>query len=127
MIGYVLVGTSDLAKGLAFYDALMGSIGANSVPHSSGGKIYMTAQDKPMFGVVAPFDGKRATFGNGTMVAFSADSRQFVDKFYKKAMELGATDEGAPGLRGDDPNGFYGAYFRDLDGNKLCVYRFGPA
>ncbi|WP_422396671.1 hypothetical protein [Sphingomonas ginsenosidivorax] len=53
-------------------------------------------------------------------------TRGDVDAIHAKALELGGTDEGAPGIRGDDPDGFYGAYFRDLDGNKLTVFRFGP-
>lgn len=128
MIGYALVGSNDLTAAKAFYDDLLGSIGAKSVmEHRSGGRIYAVTPGNPMFGVVAPADGGAATVGNGTMISFSADSRQQVDDFHAKALELGATDEGPPGVRGNDPDGFYGAYFRDPDGNKLCVYRYGPA
>lgn len=127
MIGYALVGSNDLAAAKVFYDVLLGSIGAVSVmEHRSGGRIYAIDPGKPMFGVVGPVDGQRATVGNGTMVSFAADSRQQVDVFHTKALELGASSEGAPGVRGDNPDGFYGAYFRDLNGNKLCVYRIGP-
>lgn len=128
MIGYALVGSNDLASAKAFYDELLGSIGAKSVmEHRSGGRIYAITPGKPMFGVVAPVNGEPATVGNGTMISFSADSRQQVDRFHAKALELGAANEGAPGVRGDNPDGFYGGYFRDPDGNKLCVYRVGPA
>ena len=61
------------------------------------------------------------------MVAFAAGSRANVDKLHAKALALGGTDEGAPGLRGPEEYGFYGAYFRDLDGNKLCAFHVGPA
>jgi predicted lactoylglutathione lyase len=73
--------------------------------------------------VIKPYDGKAATVGNGTMVALVLDSKAKVDALYKKALELGGTDEGAPGPRGD--SGFYAAYFRDLDGNKLNCFHFG--
>jgi hypothetical protein len=72
-----------------------------------------------------PFEGE-ATVGNGTQAGFMAATRADVDAIHAKAIELGGKDEGAPGVRGDDPNGYYGAYFRDLDGNKLTVFRFGP-
>jgi predicted lactoylglutathione lyase len=127
MIGYALVGSNDLTKAKAFYDDLLGSIGARSVmEHRSGGRIYAVTPGDPMFGVVAPVDEAPATVGNGTMISFSAHSRQQVDEFHARALELGAIDEGGPGIRGNDPDGFYGGYFRDLDGNKLCVYRYGP-
>jgi predicted lactoylglutathione lyase len=73
-------------------------------------------------GVILPFDGRAATPGNGTMVALAADSTEGVDRVHRKAMSLGAKDEGAPGPRGQ---GFYAGYFRDLDGNKLNVYFMG--
>jgi catechol 2,3-dioxygenase-like lactoylglutathione lyase family enzyme len=129
MIGYALVGSNDLPKALDFYDQLLATVGAGKLfEHPSGGRVYGSGFDKPFFGVVAPFNGKPATVGNGTMISLAADSRAQVDAVYRKAMELGATDEGAPGLRGQEgESAFYGAYFRDLDGNKLCVFRFGPA
>ena len=75
-----------------------------------------------------PYNGDAATVGNGTMVAIPFERRDQVDAFYNRAIELGGSDEGAPGLRGDEgPQAFYGAYFRDLDGNKLCAFRVGPA
>ena len=75
-----------------------------------------------MLGVCKPYDGKPATGGNGTMVALTAKSREIVDAVHAAALAAGGADEGAPGLRGDT---FYGAYFRDLDGNKLCVFHYG--
>jgi len=73
--------------------------------------------------VTKPFDGNPATVGNGNMVAIVLDSNEKVDAFYNKAIELGATDEGKPGPRGE-MTGFYAGYFRDLDGNKLNAFHF---
>ncbi|MDE8653297.1 VOC family protein [Novosphingobium album (ex Liu et al. 2023)] len=127
MIGYALVGSNDLPKALEFYDQLFAAIGASKVfDHPSGGRVYGAGPDKPMFGVVAPANGEAATFGNGTMISFLLDSIEQIETMYAKAIALGGSDEGGPGWRGE-PGGFYGAYFRDLDGNKLCAYRVGPA
>jgi catechol 2,3-dioxygenase-like lactoylglutathione lyase family enzyme len=127
MIGYVTVGTNDLDKGRQFYADLLGSLGATELMRfESGATIFGTAFDKPCVCVLKPFDGKPATVGNGMMVSFAAGSRAMVDKLHAKALKLGGKDEGAPGLRGPEgPQAFYGAYFRDLDGNKLCAFHIG--
>ena len=129
MIGYVLVGTNDPAKATAFYDALFATIGIGKLfDRSSGGRVYGISMDKPFFGVVAPYDGLPATIGNGTMVSLVMDSRNQVDIMHARAIELGGANEGAPGVRGGEgANTFYAAYFRDLDGNKLCMFRLGTA
>ncbi len=72
-----------------------------------------------------PFEGE-ASAGNGNQVGIQAASRALVDAVHARALELGGTCAGGPGVRGDDPNGFYGAYFRDRDGNKMVFFRFGP-
>jgi catechol 2,3-dioxygenase-like lactoylglutathione lyase family enzyme len=123
MIGYVTLGTNDLDRAARFYDALLGEIGASRFMASDRFVAWAVAPDKPSLGVIKPYDGKAATVGNGTMVALVVDSTAKVDALYRKAMELGATDEGAPGPRGG--GGFYAAYFRDLDGNKLNFFHFG--
>ena len=79
-----------------------------------------------MLAVGVPHDGNPATFGNGTMIALPAKTRAIIDACYAKALELGGSDEGAPGVRGPNPDGFYAAYVRDPDGNKLCLFRVGP-
>ncbi len=84
--------------------------------------VWFVAPDKPALGVFKPFDGNPATVGNGVMVALIVDTPAKVDALYKKALELGATDEGAAGPRGIP--GFYAGYFRDPDGNKLNFYCF---
>ena len=82
----------------------------------------------PSIAITEPFNGETATAGNGNMIALQMEERDQVDAFYKKGLELGGTDEGAPGVRGDDgPMAFYAAYFRDPEGNKLAAFRLGPA
>ena len=125
MIGYVLLGTNDIGRAAAFYDALLGVIGAGRFMESERFIAWAVAPDKPSLGVCLPYDGKAASVGNGTMIALTVDSRDKVDAMYRKALELGAADEGPPGPRGT--SGFYAAYFRDLDGNKLNCYCWKPA
>jgi catechol 2,3-dioxygenase-like lactoylglutathione lyase family enzyme len=122
MIGYVTLGTNDLPRAAAFYDTLLAELGAKRTWSSERGIGWGTAMDKPSLAVMKPFDGKPATVGNGVMVALAVDSREKVDRLYRKALELSGKDEGAAGPRGD---GFYAGYFRDLDGNKLDVFCFG--
>ena len=120
MIGYVTLGTNDLARSCAFYDALLGTIGAGRFIESDRFVAWSVSPNRPALGVILPFDGKPATVGNGTMVSLVMDSPETVTAFYDKAIELGGTDEGAPGPRGD--GGFFAGYFRDLDGNKLNAF-----
>ena len=120
MIGYVTLGTNDLTRAAKFYDALLAEIGAARVMESDRFVAWAMSPDSPGLSVTKPYDGNAATVGNGVMVALVVDAPEKVDRFYKKAIELGARDEGAPGPRGD--SGFYAAYFRDLDGNKLNCF-----
>jgi catechol 2,3-dioxygenase-like lactoylglutathione lyase family enzyme len=120
MIGYALLGTNDIARASAFYDAVLDLMGASRFMESERFIAWAVAPDKPSLGVCMPYDGKAASVGNGTMIALTVDSNDKVDAVYRKALELGATDEGPPGPRG--LSGFYAAYFRDLDGNKLNCY-----
>jgi len=120
MIGYVTIGTNDLDRAVAFYDQLLGLLGASRFMEEPGHFVaWAVAPDKPGISVTLPFDGKPATVGNGMMVALTVDSQELVRRVYEKALELGGSDEGPPGPRID---GFYAAYFRDLDGNKLNVF-----
>ena len=122
MIGYVTVGTNDIERAGAFYDALLAEIGAGRGMQDDGFIAWSTGSAAPALSVIKPYDGNAATVGNGTMVALVVDSPSRVDQVHARAMALGATDEGQPGPRGD--GGFYAGYFRDLDGNKLCVFNF---
>ena len=119
MIGYVTLGTNDLPRAAAFYDALLAEIGAKRLWDFGRGIGWGVAQDKPSLGIMKPYDGNAASVGNGVMVALIVASREKVDRVHKKALELGGKDEGPVGPRGDN---FYFGYFRDLDGNKLAVF-----
>ncbi|MCR9280282.1 MAG: VOC family protein [Rhodobacteraceae bacterium] len=120
MIGYTSLGTNDLKRSAAFYDALLAELGAQRLMEFDDFIVWANQPTTTAFSVHIPYDGKQATVGNGVMVALSAQNRAQVDAVYRKAIELGAADEGKPGQRAD--NGFYAAYFRDLDGNKLNVH-----
>jgi predicted lactoylglutathione lyase len=121
-INYTTVGSNRLGEAKAFYDALLPLAGfAPAMEHQSGGRAYANA-DGQIFGVFGPYDKQAATVGNGSMLAFAFDTRDEVDAFHAKGLELGGTDDGAPGERNP---GAYFAYFRDLDGNKLCGYKLG--
>ena len=122
MIGYVTLGTNDLPRAAAFYDALLAEIGAKRLMDFGRGIAWGHAMDRPSLGIMTPYDGQPATVGNGVMVAIVVDSHDKVDRLHRKALELGGRDEGAPGPRGE---GFYAAYFRDLDGNKLNAFCIG--
>jgi catechol 2,3-dioxygenase-like lactoylglutathione lyase family enzyme len=124
MIGYVTLGTNDIARAATFYDALLAEIGAGRYMESDRFIAWAVAPDKPSLGVIKPYDGQPATVGNGVMIALVVDSNAKVDAMHRKAMELGGKDEGAPGPRGT--SGFYAAYFRDLDGNKLNCFCYTP-
>ena len=119
MIGYVTVGTNDFEKAVAFYDQLFVLLGAGRFMEEDSFVAWAPSPESPGFSVSKPFDGKPATVGNGTMMALVVNSKEKVHSVYDKALELGGTDEGPPGPRGE---GFYAGYFRDLDGNKLNVF-----
>lgn len=126
MIGYATVGTNDLERARGFYDALFETVGAKRLMQLDEGFTgYGREMGQPMLCVTPPFDGEKATVGNGMMIALQAEDRAQVDALHAKALELGAADEGAPGLREPEAMGFYAAYFRDLDGNKLCAFKVG--
>jgi predicted lactoylglutathione lyase len=123
MIGYVTLGTRDIKKAAAFYDKIAAEMGLGRFLESDTFVSWGSADIGAGLGLTMPFDGKPMTVGNGVMVALAAKDRAEVDRIYKLALSLGGTDEGAPGPRGD--GGFYAAYFRDLDGNKLNAFVMG--
>jgi len=122
MIGYVTLGTNDMPRAAAFYDALLKELGASRMMGDDNFIVWSASPDRPAISVTKPYDKKPASVGNGMMIAIAVDSKAKVDSLYRKAIALGAADEGAPGARGE---GFYAAYFRDLDGNKLNFYHVG--
>lgn len=119
MLGYSTIGTNDIDRAVEFYDALLAEIGAKQLFGMDRIKFYGKGDGGAMLAVCIPYDKEQQHCGNGNMIAIPGGSREGVDKLYAKAMELGATDEGAPGERMPI---FYGAYVRDLDGNKLCFF-----
>ncbi len=123
MLAYVTLGSNNVEKALAFYDGLMAELGAKRGFDNGRLYFYSAGQGKPMLAIGGTYDGSPATCGNGVMPALAAPDRETVDRVYRKAIELGAADEGAPGER--IPNFFYGAYFRDPDGHKICVCKMG--
>lgn len=124
MISAARFGTHDLEKASVFYDAIAALLGAKRI-YERPELIGYKGKSGSTFILGKPFTGE-ASAGNGNQIAIEAPSRAIVDAAHAKALEMGGTCEGKPGIRGDDPNGYYGAYFRDLDGNKLTVFKFGP-
>ena len=127
MLAYATLGTNDLPRAARFYDEVLAVLDCKREMEQPGYFIaYGNGGNGAGLGVTVPFNREPATVGNGTMVALAAKDRAQVDALYAKAIELGGTDEGAPGERFP---GFYAAYFRDLDGNKLnvCYMTFDPA
>ena len=122
MVGYVTLGTNDPERGQAFYDALLELLDAKRIMEIETFVLWGTSLTEPCLALTRPYDGNAATVGNGVMVALRAPSRETVDAIHARALELGGSDEGAPGPRGD---GFYAGYFRDLDGNKLNAFFLG--
>ena len=123
MIGYVTLGTKDLKKATAFYDKIAAEMGIGRYLETDKYVAWGTPGGGAGLGVTEPFDGQPMSVGNGVMVALGAKDKAQVDRLYKLALSLGATCEGPPGPRGD--SGFYAAYFRDLDGNKLNAFAMG--
>lgn len=123
MLAYATLGTRDMDKAAAFYDDVLGVLGAKRFMEEAGYFIaWGSSPEGAGLAITYPFDKQPATVGNGTMVALGAATREQVDAVYAKAIGLGGTDEGGPGQRSP---GFYAAYFRDLDGNKLNVCYMG--
>jgi catechol 2,3-dioxygenase-like lactoylglutathione lyase family enzyme len=123
MIGYVCIGTNDLARAARFYDELLPLLGAKRVWGENERFVaWGTAEDGPALLLIKPQNGKSATAGNGNMVALAASSKAMVDAVYNKAIALGGTDEGPAGRRSDT---FYAGFFRDTEGNKLSVFYSG--
>jgi catechol 2,3-dioxygenase-like lactoylglutathione lyase family enzyme len=122
MIGYVTLGTNDMPRATAFYDALLAELGAGRLMETDRYVFWGVSMERPSLCVIKPFNGERASAGNGVMVALAVNDRGKVDQLHARALALGGTDEGAPGERG---GGFYVAYFRDPEGNKLNAFCHG--
>ncbi|HEX2816858.1 MAG TPA: VOC family protein [Phenylobacterium sp.] len=121
-IGYITLGAPDVEASLPFYDAVLGVVGYARGP-LDGGWAFYGKDGAPGIGICKPHDGQAARGGNGIMIAFKADSLDQVKAAYDSALANGGTDEGPPGYRpAEATSGFYGAYFRDAAGNKLCAF-----
>ena len=121
MFSFITLGTNDLKKSKFFYDKLLLTINIVNVEKADRyiGYAKKDTLEKIEFYLILPHNKEKANFGNGTMITFSIDTQEKVNSFYDLAINLGAADEGFPGPRHDE---HYYAYFRDLDGNKICAY-----
>ncbi|NIX76964.1 VOC family protein [Microvirga terricola] len=121
MYSHTTVGANDVNRAKAFYDVVLAPLGIEAKLVFDSAISYGLPGGPSQFWVTQPFDGKSQSVGNGTMIAFAASKRSAVDACYAAAMARGGKDEGGPGLRPHYHKDYYGAYFRDLDGNKICV------
>lgn len=122
MVGYVTLGTNNMETSAKFYDALLATLGAKRLMDTEAFVLWGTSMEQASLALAKPFDGNSASVGNGVMVGLQVGSAEAVAALYNKAIELGGTDEGPPGPRGD---GFNAGYFRDLEGNKLNAFFMG--
>jgi catechol 2,3-dioxygenase-like lactoylglutathione lyase family enzyme len=121
MFSHVTIGSNDITRAKPFYDSLLTPLGLvrhMDFPNAVG---YGRTGGRPQFWVVNPIDRKAATVGNGITIGLEASDRGTVDAAYKAGIVAGGKDEGAPGIRAHYHPNYYGAYLRDLDGNKICV------
>ena len=123
MISYVTIGTNDLEGSAKYFDEVLAVLGATRAHVTDNFISWSVESGGAMLSLNKPYDGNVGTVGNGVMIALAASSPELVDAVHKKALECGGKDEGAPGPRGTPGN--YYAYFRDLDGNKICAACFG--
>lgn len=119
MFNHVFLGTNDREKSRTFYDATMGVLGyrGHPLPH---GTVYPA--ETGSFIVATPANGEQATVSNGHTLGLTAKSYDEVDRWHAAGLEAGGTCEGKPGFRANSPGNMYGAYLRDPDGNKICVF-----
>lgn len=129
MFSHIFIGVTDFDRALAFYQPLMASLGIEQrfCDRSRPWAGWQTPGSvRPLLLVGTPYDGQAHHAGNGQMVALAAADRATVDRAYGLALANGGTPEGAPGLRPEYHQHYYGAYFRDPEGNKLCVVCHSP-
>ncbi len=130
MLSHVHVGTADFARASAFYRTILPLLGLTerfADPVKGWAGWQSPDRPRPLFLLGRPFDGEPTHRGNGHMTAFLASDRATVDRVHAAALAAGGLSEGPPGLRPQYHANYYGAYFRDLDGNKLCVCCHDPA
>lgn len=129
MFSHVFIGIDDFDKALPFYTALMAELG-NTLRFCDRARPWAGWQShpgpRPLFLIGTPYDRNPHVAGNGQMVAFMARNRAIVHHAYRVALEHGGTSDGAPGLRPEYHEHYYAAYFKDPEGNKLCVVCHDP-
>ncbi|GBL04970.1 VOC family protein [Glaciecola sp. KUL10] len=123
MLSYATIGVTDLEKSEKFYTQLLAPLGAKTLVKMDRIIFIGKSMQEPMLSICIPYDEGKQHCGNGNMLAFAPGAKEKVDELYHKAIALGATCEGEPGQR--IPDVFYGAYFRDFDGNKIAFNHFG--
>ena len=125
-ISHITLGTNNPARAAEFYDRVLPVLGFLRLPKSPDKPpTYAKNNTFPYIYIYYPEDGRPATWGNGTHIAFVAETHDAVQNFYQNALELGGKDEGAPGFRPHYGKNYYAAYVRDLDGNKLQAVCYG--
>ena len=126
MFSYIMLGTNNLAAAIAFYDPIMEMLGYPKAGGNEDGAAWgdLRSNRTTGFCIGRPFNREAATVGNGVMAAFSASSPEMIQQLYALALSLGGTDEGAPNYRPHYSEGFYAAYVRDMDGNKLAFVNY---
>ena len=123
MISHITLGTNDLSKAIAFYDQILGLIGAKQIAKTEDVVFYAFPGSDTKLSITKPHNKETATYGNGTMLALKVNSNELVKKVYQLAMRLGSTCEGKPGPRND--NAYFACYIRDLDNNKIAIFHRG--
>lgn len=128
MFSYICLGTNDITRARRFYDSVLAPLGQARVPgyDDATSSAWGTDDPGPHLWVTRPFDGGQAQAANGGMAAFLAPDRAAVAAFHAAGLAAGGRDEGAPGLRPQYGAGFYAAYLRDPDGNKIAAIAYGP-
>ena len=123
MIGYVMFGTNNIIESTAFYDSFFDKLGIIKVEIEKEfvGYAIKKHPENVIFYLTKPYNNEKASFGNGTMIAFEASSNMVVNDCHSIALKLGAVNEGSPGLREGYGSTYY-SYFRDLDNNKVCIF-----
>ncbi|MEO8115703.1 MAG: VOC family protein [Phenylobacterium sp.] len=123
MIGYATIGSNDLERSKDFYDKVLAPLdGRRTFANGDRMQFYGSKETPGMIAISKPYDEQPAGVGNGSMFGLPAPTQELVGEVHAAALAAGGTCEGPPGARTDN---FYGAYFRDPDGNKLCVFKLG--